>query len=81
MKSSEVLDRLRKSGWRVTRQRRLIGDIILKNDYTTCKDLYCQVASEDDTIGVATVYRMVRQLEDIGVLRRIERIEIADTDV
>ncbi|MCR4745172.1 MAG: transcriptional repressor [Lachnospiraceae bacterium] len=81
MKSSEVLDRLRKSGCRVTRQRRLIVDIILKNDYTTCKDLYCQVASEDDTIGVATVYRMVRQLEDIGVLRRIERIEIADTDV
>ncbi|XME01884.1 Fur family transcriptional regulator [Lachnospiraceae bacterium C1.1] len=80
MKSSEVLDRLRKSGCRVTRQRRLIVDIILKNDYTTCKDLYCQVASEDDTIGVATVYRMVRQLEDIGVLRRIERIEIADTD-
>ncbi len=78
MKSSEVIERLRKNGCRVTRQRRLIVDIILKNDYTSCKDLYYQVASEDDSIGVATVYRMIRQLEDIGVLRRIERIELME---
>ena len=80
MKNSEVLELLRKNGCRVTRQRKIIVDIILKNDCTSCKDLYCQVANEDDSIGVATVYRMVRQLEDIGVLRRIERIELADTD-
>lgn len=78
MNSSEVYKLLRQNGCRVTRQRRLIVDVILKNDHTTCKDLYYQVARKDETIGVATVYRMVRQLEDIGILRRIERIELAE---
>ncbi len=78
MDSSEVIERLRTNGCRVTKQRRLIVEIILRNNYSSCKDLYCEVASADKSIGVATVYRMVRLLEDIGVLRRVERIELTE---
>ena len=72
----QVIDRLKNSGCRITRQRKLIVDVIMKNDYTSCKDIYYQVIAKDKTIGMATVYRMIRVLEDIGIIKRIDMIEI-----
>ena len=74
--SAQVIERLRERGFRITKQRRLIVEVILRNQFTSCKDIYYQVLKEDKTIGMATVYRMIRQLEDIDVLRRIERLEV-----
>jgi Fur family ferric uptake transcriptional regulator len=48
----------------------------MQNDFTTCKDIYYQVAGRDRTIGMATVYRMIRQLEELGIVNRVERIEV-----
>ncbi|MBR1892001.1 MAG: transcriptional repressor [Lachnospiraceae bacterium] len=73
---AEVIRLLRSSGYRITRQRRLIVEVIMRNDYTTCKDIYYQVLKEDKTIGLATVYRKIRRLEDLKVVNRIERIEV-----
>ena len=76
MTSEKVIDKLKDSGYRITKQRRLIVDVIMGNEFSSCKDIYYQVISRDKTIGMATVYRMIRQLEELDVIRRVERIEV-----
>ena len=76
MSNELVLDRLKENGCRITKQRKLIVDVIMKNDFTSCKDIYYQVAAKDSSIGMATVYRMIRVLEDVGVMKRVDMFEI-----
>ena len=76
MTSEQVIERLKIDGCRITKQRRLIIDVIMNNDFNSCKDIYYQVAEKDKTVGMATVYRMIRQLEDMGIVNRIDTIEI-----
>ena len=76
MTSEQVIERLRIDGCRITKQRKLIIDIIMNNDFNSCKDIYYQVVEKDRTVGMATVYRMIRQLEDMGIVNRIDTIEI-----
>ncbi|MBE5841395.1 MAG: ferric uptake regulator family protein [Butyrivibrio sp.] len=76
MSSEQVIDRLKDNGCRITKQRRLIVDVIMGNNHSSCKDIYYQVMAKDKTVGMATVYRMIRVLEDIGVVNRIDMIEI-----
>lgn len=65
-----ILARLRERGLRITNQRRLIIDCILENEFSCCKEIYCQVSRMDPSIGIATVYRMVNTLEEIGAINR-----------
>ena len=60
---------LRKKGFRVTRQRQIILDVIFDNDCSSCKEIYYLAARKDPGIGMATVYRMVNTLTEIGVLQ------------
>lgn len=78
MSREQVLDRLKQNGCRITKQRRLIVDVILGNDRASCKDIYYKVMAVDKTVGMATVYRMIRVLEDVGVVNRIDMIQIND---
>lgn len=64
-----ILRQLRKRGFRVTRQREVILDAILNYECTSCKEIYYQAVAKDPGIGMATVYRMVNTLTDIGVLK------------
>lgn len=66
----DIIDELRQNGYRITKKRKLIIDVILKNQYTSCKEIYCETVKEDPSIGIATVYRTLRCLEDIGVIDR-----------
>lgn len=66
----QIVEKLRKNGCRITRQRQLILDIILENHCSTCKEIYYQAIRLDEKIGIATVYRMVNALEEIGVISR-----------
>jgi len=65
-----MLMKLRDSGLRITSQRQLIIDCILKNEFSCCKEIYCQVCKIDPSIGIATVYRMINTLEEIGAISR-----------
>lgn len=65
-----ILSKLRECGLRITNQRQLIIDCILKNEFSCCKEIYCQVCKIDPTIGIATVYRMINTLEEIGAINR-----------
>lgn len=76
MGSDNIIEKLRDEGCRITKQRKVIIDVIMNNDFSSCKDIYYQVTVKDKTIGMATVYRMIRQLEDMGIINRIDTIEV-----
>lgn len=76
MTSEQVIEKLKNDGCRITKQRKLIIDVIMNNNFNSCKDIYYQVTEKDKTVGMATVYRMIRQLEDMGIVNRIDTIEI-----
>ena len=65
-----IISKLKEKGCRITKQRQMLLDIILENQCTSCKGIYLKATKSDSTIGQATVYRMVKELEDIGVLSR-----------
>ena len=59
-----IIIKLKENGCRITKQRKMILDIILEDRCSSCKEIYAQ------SIGMATVYRLVKELENIGVLSR-----------
>lgn len=75
-----VLDELKKNGFRITNQRKLLIDIILSDECSCCKEIYYKAIRQDPTIGIATVYRMVNTLEEIGAINRknMYRIECGE---
>lgn len=77
IKKEIILQKLRERGFRITKQRLIILNVILNQEYSSCKELYYKASSIDSGIGIATVYRMVSVLEEIGVLRResISKVE------
>lgn len=65
-----VIRKLRENGMRITKQRLILLDIILDGDCSSCKEIYYKASKKDNTIGTATVYRMVNVLEETGVINR-----------
>lgn len=72
-----IVSKLRCQGLRITKQRKLIMDIILDEDCTCCKEIYYQAHSRDSSIGIATVYRMIKTLEEIGAIDRRNMYKLA----
>ncbi|MEE1249800.1 MAG: transcriptional repressor [Lachnospiraceae bacterium] len=67
-RKQEIIQHLRKMNYRITNQRRLLLDIILNGEYSCCKEIYYEALKKDRNIGIATVYRMVNTLEEIGAI-------------
>ena len=70
LSKEDILARLKENVLRLTEQRKLIVDIIANEEYSCCKEIYILAHKKDDTIGVATVYRMINVLEEIGAISR-----------
>jgi Fur family ferric uptake transcriptional regulator len=76
--SQEEIERLKgnlkEKGYKLTPQRRSIIDSIIKNEgnHLTTEEIYDLVKIECPEIGLATVYRTVQLLEDIGVVCKLE---------
>lgn len=68
MKKELIIQKLREQGCRITRQRRILLDIILEEECSCCKEIYYKALQKDSSIGPATVYRMVNTLENIGAI-------------
>lgn len=69
-KKSYILRELKQHGCRITSQRQLLIDIILEDECCSCKEIYYQAIKSDPELGMATVYRMVRTMEEAGLIRR-----------
>ncbi len=65
-----ILKRLKESGCRITKQRKILLDIILNEECASCKEIYYKAVQSDPGIGVATVYRMINLLEETGAISR-----------
>lgn len=65
-----ILKRLKESGCRITKQRKILLDIILNEECASCKEIYYKAVQSDPGIGVATVYRMINLLEENGAISR-----------
>lgn len=72
MKEQEekVIRKLKENGYRITQQRRILLDILFGETCASCKEIYYRAAARDKTIGMATVYRMINILEEIGAISR-----------
>lgn len=64
-----ILEQLRQRGCRITKQREILIDVILREQCRSCKEIYYMAVKEDPDIGMATVYRMMNILEEIGALK------------
>jgi Fur family transcriptional regulator, ferric uptake regulator len=65
---------LKEKGYKLTPQRRAIVDIIIQNagSHLTTEELYDLVKTECPEIGLATVYRTVQLLEELGVVSKLD---------
>ena len=63
MQRDLIIEKLKEKGLRITRQRKILLDIILEGECSCCKEIYYRASALDPKIGVATVYRMVCTVE------------------
>ena len=51
MKRELIIQKLREQGCRITRQRRILLDIILEEECSCCKEIYYKALQKDSSIG------------------------------
>lgn len=76
-----IISRLKQRGFRLTNQREIILDIILKNRCNSCKEIYYKAIKKEAQIGIATVYRLVNILEEIEAISRGDLYKIANLGI
>ena len=69
-RKEQIIEKLKENGCRMTKQRKILLDIILEEECASCKEIYYKAAKRDPSIGMATVYRMVKTLEEAGLIQR-----------
>ncbi|MBO8416663.1 MAG: transcriptional repressor [Proteobacteria bacterium] len=74
--SEETLRKLEESGLRMTVQRRHIIDILMRSQCTSPKELWYEAKEYVPDLGIATVYRLINRLEQIGVLSKARNLGI-----
>lgn len=70
----ELKEALKDKGYKLTPQRRAILNGILKSEgsHLTAEEIYELVKGECPEIGLATVYRTVQLLEDMGLICKLD---------
>ena len=68
-----MIEVLHDAGFRVTTQRKIILEAIAQQVgwHVHPKDVFSYVQKKDDTIGLATVYRTLKMLEDMDLLNKV----------
>lgn len=80
MQRENILQKLKEQGYRVTKQRIAVIDIILGNDCSSCKEIIYRASKVNKNIGAATIYRTINMLEEIGAINRrnIYQLSVAE---
>ncbi len=86
MRAQEVFGKLEEENYKLTSQRREIIRTFLQKagQHPSAEDMYAWVGEKDSEVGLATVYRTLSLLVDLGVARAIDfgdgvtRYEIVD---
>ena len=77
---NQIVEELKSKGHRITFQRRLILDTILSNETLMIKEVYYNVRKKDKSIGLATVYRFIKILQEAGIIDENEKFTFANAD-
>ncbi|MGN0305672.1 MAG: Fur family transcriptional regulator [Lachnospiraceae bacterium] len=80
MGKEEILNRLKQGGYRITKQRLALLEVILESECSCCKEIYFYVHKKMPRIGIATIYRMMNTLEEIGAIERKNLYQICPRD-
>jgi len=80
MQKDIILEKIKEKGFRLTSQREILINIILENECASCKEIYYKASKVDEQIGIATVYRMINILEEIGAINRKNLYKIMYSD-
>lgn len=67
-----IINKLRAKGFRITKQRLIVLDVLLEGDCSSSKEILYKSLKKDSAIGAATVYRMLNTLEEMGYIVRKE---------
>jgi len=65
---SPIVDRLREEGRRITRERRLLLEIIERNPHLDAAGIYLLAHQQNAKIGLATVYRTLNLLTELELV-------------
>lgn len=70
----EILRRLQEKDYKLTPQRQLVIQILLKNTdkHLSAEEVYQSVKETNPDIGLATVYRALELLSDLEILQKID---------
>lgn len=69
---TQTIKRLRAAGKRVTPERELLVRIVDRNPHLDAAEIYRIAKTRQPRIGLATVYRTLNLLDDLGVIRSSE---------
>ncbi|AIS52336.1 ferric uptake regulation protein Fur [Thermoanaerobacter kivui] len=69
----EFKERLKKKGYKLTTQRRVILDVIMENreKHLSSEEIYDLVKGKYPEIGLATVYRTLQLFEGLGIIYKL----------
>ncbi|MHA3914511.1 Fur family transcriptional regulator [Halovulum sp. GXIMD14793] len=69
--AAELEDALRRDGVRLTRQRKVLLQVLAEaSDHPDANELHRRAQQVDETVSIATVYRTLSVLEAQGVIHR-----------
>lgn len=72
--TEDSLRKLEASGLRMTVQRRHIIEILTSSQCTSPKELWYEAKQFVPDLGIATVYRLINRLEQIGVISKARNL-------
>ena len=75
-KFNQIMTAFNKNGGRVTSQRKAVVSIIMENPGCSCKELYYLARRSQGNVSRATVYRVVRELEELGFVNPVYGVKV-----
>jgi Fur family ferric uptake transcriptional regulator len=69
----DIKDKLKEKGYKFTTQRRAVLDVVNEKigQHLSSEEIYNFVKEKYPEIGLATVYRTLQMLEEVGVINRL----------
>lgn len=72
VETTDLAQALRDAGLRATQQRMLLLSILMESaDHPNADELYLRGKAVDNSVSLATVYRTLTALEEVGLIRRL----------
>ncbi len=78
MEEEQIIELFRKKGHKVTTQRLAISEFILsRNDHPSADQIYDELRKDHPTISLATIYKTLNLLKEIGLVQELGFAETA----